>query len=552
MPSQPLHQVPRAARSRVRAALLLVTAALLLAAGAALAAKAPAKGEAPAAPAKAAPAKGAPLAPAPVPTGLENLEKQVREFTLPNGLRFIVVERHQAPVFSFCTAVNAGGANDQVGTTGIAHMMEHMAFKGTPIVGTKDWNAEKPLLDAEEKAWDALLDERRKGAKADSTGLKALEKAFTAAQEAARAQVVSNEFSSVIERAGARDANAMTGDDMTRYFYSMPSNRLELWALMEGGRMAHPVFREFYKEREVVREERRMGIESSPSGRLFMEFVYASYVAHPYHFGVIGYDSDLRTFSRTEGDAYFRRNYVAKNMAVVVVGDVTVKRVQELAQKYFGDLSDAPAPPPVDTEEPVQKAERRVIIEDPAQPLVFIGWHIPAGTDPTYPAYKALASLIAGGDWARINKALVKEKKIITQIGAMAGFPGEKYPNQLVLFVVPAAGQDPEKVEQEIYAVLDGILKDKPFTDEELQGYKVRTRAQRISAVENNSSLANQLAEHQILRGDWREFFRGQERVQALTVADVMGAMKKALIRSNRTVAMIVNPKPAASNEGGR
>lgn len=316
--------------------------------------------------------------------------------------------------------------------------------------------------------------------------------------------------------------------------------------------MAHPVFREFYKEREVVREERRMGVESSPSGRLFMEFIYASYVAHPYRFGVIGYDSDLRTFSRTEGDAYFRKYYVAKNMTVAVVGDVSLPRVQELAQNYFGDLSAAPAPPPVDTEEPVQKAERRVIVEDPAQPMVFIGWHVPAGTDPTFPAYQALASLIAGGDWARLNKALVKEKKIITQIYAMTGFPGEKYPNQLVLYVIPAAGQDPAKVEQEIYAVLDGILKDKPFTAEELQGYKVRTRAQRISSVRYNASLANQLARYQILQGDWREFFRGQERVQALTVADVMGAMKRSLVRGNRTVAMIVNPKPTASTEGGR
>jgi predicted Zn-dependent peptidase len=496
--------------------------------------------------AKASPAKSAPAS-----TGLETLERQVHDFQLTNGLKFIVVERHQAPVFSFETVVGAGSANDQTGTTGLAHMMEHMAFKGTDVVGTTNYAAEKPLLTAEETAWSALLNERRKGAKADTVKLAALEKAFEDSQAKSLKYVDSNASTRILEAAGAQNINAFTADDITAYFYSMPSNRLELWALMSAGTFTHPVFREFYKERDVVYEERRMRTESSPVGRLIDEFIHASYVAHPYGFGGIGHPSDLKSFSRTQGEEYFRTHYVAKNMVTAVVGDVTTDDVKRLAEKYFSGLSSAPKPPPIDTQEPPQHAERRVILEDTAQPILVIGWHVPASTDPPSPACKALADLLAGGDYARLNKALVKERKIATQLNAFTGFPGERYPNQLVLFIVPAAGQDPEVVERAVYGVLDSIAA-KPFTQEELAGYKVRMRAKKIEAAEDNASLAGELAQAQDLYGDWHEFFRESERVQALRPADLMDAMKTYLVRLNRTVGMIVNPKTAAAEGGAK
>jgi predicted Zn-dependent peptidase len=502
--------------------------------------------------AKSAPApKGAAKPAAPKRTGLETLEKQVRMFSLANGLQFILVERHDAPVFSFATVVNSGAANDQIGTTGIAHMMEHMAFKGTEIVGTKDFAAEAGLLADEEKGWDALITERRKGVRADSARLASLDQGFKNTQEKAREKVVSNGYTTLIEQNGGRGVNAFTSNDVTAYFYSLPSNRFELWALMEGGRMAHPVFREFYKERDVVYEERRLRYESSPTGRLFLEFVTAAFQAHPYGFGGIGFPSDLKSFSRTEGEEFYRKNYVAKNMCIALVGDVKEEEAKHNAERYWGDLSDAAAPPPLDTVEPQQRAERRVILEDPAQPFIFIGWHCPAATDPAYPAYEALGSLLAGGDFARLNKRLVKEKKIAVQLQATPGFPGQKYPNLFVMVVVPAAGQDPLAVEQEVYAAL-AEAQASGFTDEELDGYKVRTRAQKISEAESNSGLALQLAQSQILYGDWHQWFREIERVQALTPADLKNAMERTLVKSNRTVGMIVNAGSGTSTGGGR
>jgi predicted Zn-dependent peptidase len=503
-----------------------------------------------------APAAAATAKPAPPPrairTGLESLEKQVQEFTLANGLKFIVVERHQAPVFSFFTTVNSGSANDAVGTTGIAHMMEHMAFKGTSIVGTSDYKAEKPLLAAEEVAWSALLDERRKGARVDSTRLARLQTAFEDAQKASVQYVVSNESTQLVEQAGGQDINAFTADDITAYFYSLPSNRLELWSVLHAGTLLDPVFREFYKEREVVYEERRLRYESSPVGRLYYEFITSAFNAHPYGFGGIGYPSDLHTFSRTQGEAFFHRNYVAKNMTVAVVGDVTQVEMRRLAEKYFGPISDAPAPPPLDTVEPQQIAERRIVLEDKAQPIVLIGWHIPAATDPSYAAYKAVANLLGGGRWSRLYKSLVKDQKIAVNAFVGTGEPGEKYPNLATLFLVPASGQDPEKVEQAAYAVIEEAMTRRPFTDDELSGYKVRVRSSKITAVEDNSGLASELSQAQALYGDWREFFREQERLQSLRPADLTAAMKASFVKNNRTVAMIKNPPAAAANEGGR
>ena len=495
-------------------------------------------------------AAAAPPPSLPAHTGLERLEGQVREFKLKNGLTFIVVERHEAPVFSYMTVVNSGSADDALGTTGLAHMMEHMAFKGTSVVGTRDWRAEKPALDRVEAAWLALREERRKGAGADTTRLHDLEQRFAAAQEEAQRFVVPNESDRILESAGAENANASTSEDITNYFYSIPSNRLELWAVMEGGRLSHPVFREFYKERDVVYEERRMRVESSPTGRLLDEFLHAAFVAHPYHYGTIGFPSDLHAFSRTQGEAFFRTHYVAKNMAIAVVGDVTLPEVKRVAETWFSEVSDAPPPQPLDTVEPEQTAERRVILEDQAQPMLAIGWHVPAATDPRYPACEALMDVLAGGDYARMNKALVKERKLAVTVEEFIGLPGEKYPSLMGFYIVPAAGADPRRVEAAVYEVLAGIGKKAPITAAELHGYQVRMRAQRIEGAESNSTLAENLVTHQILHGDWHQFFREQERVQRLTVADLMGEMRTRMVPSGRTVAMIVNPPGAAAAAG--
>jgi predicted Zn-dependent peptidase len=479
--------------------------------------------------------------------GFRAIEEQVREFTLPNGLTFIVLERHEAPIFAFRTYVNVGGVDEVAGITGIAHMFEHMAFKGTTHIGATDVEAEREALAKVDRTWEALLAERRKRHAADSTRIGDLEAAFKAAQEEAGRYVVSNEFPTVLEREGADGLNAMTGVDLTMYLYSLPSNKLELWALLEGDRLANPVLREFYKERDVVIEERRMGSESTPADRLYEDFIHTAFVAHPYGDGIIGHRSDLETFTRAEAEEFHRKYYVAKNMYIAVVGDVKFDEVKRLAEKYFSAVSDRPAPPPVDTVEPPQRAERRIVMEDDAQPIVFLGYHMPDANDPRYRAHEALSDILTGGRSSRLYTSLVKEQKIAVQVGSTTGFPGEKYPNLLFFYIVPAAGVDPDTALAALDAEIGRLLDRAPVTTEELDGVKTRTRAGFWRGIQSNEGMAMQLAYFQGMSGDWRNLFKEVDRVNAITIEDVMSAARETLRKENRTVGILRQRAKASS-----
>lgn len=471
--------------------------------------------------------------------GFAAIEGQVREFTLANGLTFIVLERHEAPVFSFNTAVNAGGVDAVTGTTGIAHVFEHMAFKGTPHVGTTDFEKEKIALDAVDRAWANLLAERLRGHLADSTKIAGFEAAFKAAQEEAGGYVVSNGFTQVLEEAGVNGLNAGTRVDYTDFLYNLPSNKLELWALMEGDRMTNPVLREFYKEREVIVEERRMDEESTPNGRLFEEFLSTSFKAHPYGDGIIGHRSDLECLSRSDAEKFYREHYVAKNMATAVVGDVSAAEVERLANRYFSGVSDAPAPPPVVTVEPRQAAERRVVIEEDAQPVILLGYQEPDMNDPRFHAFEALTSVLGDGRSSRLYTSLVKEKKVAVQVGAGSGMPGRKYGNLLFAYIVPATGVDPDSALAAFDAEVARFLAEAPVTKDELDGVKARARAEFWHSIQSNEGMAGQLAYFQELTGSWRNLFKLVDEMNAVTEGDVMSAAKECLRKDNRTVAML-------------
>ncbi len=479
--------------------------------------------------------------------GFAALEGQVREFTLPNGLKFIVLERHDVPIFSYQTIVNAGAVDEVAGVTGIAHMFEHMAFKGTTHVGATDIEKESEVLDAVDAAYAALRAERWKRRDADPARLEDLEAAFKAAQAEADGFVVSNEFSKVLEEQGAQNLNAGTAADVTMYAYNLPSNRLELWALTESDRLVNPVLREFYKERDVVIEERSMRIESTPSGRLFENFVQTAFVAHPYGNGLVGHRSDLESFSRSQAEAFRKEHYVAKNMTIAVVGDVDAKQVEALAQKYFSAVSAAPAPPPVETVEPPQAAERRIVMEDEAQPLVFFGYHMPDLNDPDFQSYKALADIVGSGRSGRLYTSLVKEKKIAVQTFMTAGFPGEKYPNLMFGVLVPSAGVDPDSALALYDAEIARLLADKPITAEELDGFKTRAQADFWKKIGSNGGMAEQLSYYQMMTGDWRNLFREVDEVQAVTTEKVMEVARETLRKDNRTVAVLRNRAGSAS-----
>ncbi len=468
----------------------------------------------------------------------QEIQDQVQEFTLDNGIHFIVLERHDVPVFSFNTYMNVGSSDELTGHTGMAHILEHMAFKGTSAIGTTDIKKELKAMAAEDEAFAALLQERNKGDQADPDKLAELEAAFDAAVDAAREFVVANEFGEIVEENGGRGMNAGTWTDTTNYFYSFPSNRLELWAYLEGTRMSDPVLREFYTEKHgPVTEERRMRTDNSPIGMLIEQFQNLSFMAHPYHHSTIGWMSDIQNATRADCRAFYDKLYVGGNMTVAVVGDVDFDEVKKLAKKYFADVNDA-EPPVMDTFEPEQKGERRIVIEDESQPFYICGFHIGNYADADYAVYEAIADIIGQGRTSRLYERLVKQDKIAAQVMSFAGFPANKYPTLLAFLGIPSKDVTALEIEEAIFEEIQKLV-DEGVSEEELAGVKRRAKANYVRSLRGNLGLARQLASYQGLTGDWREMFVQLDDIEAVTVEDVQRVAKEIFVPNNRTVAYI-------------
>lgn len=469
---------------------------------------------------------------------LADFEKRVTVKVLPNGLTLIVCERPEAPVFSYFTIVDAGDANDPGGQSGLAHMFEHLAFKGTKDIGTTNYAAEKVALDKVEVAYAAYDAEFRKRVGKDPAKLQQLHDAFLAAQKDAQQYVIPNEFTEIAEANGASGLNAETSLDATQYFWSMPANRFELWAYMESDRIANPVPREFYKERDVVMEERRMRIDSNPIGRLEEQFVAAAYVAHPYHRPGVGWQSELSQITATEADAFHRKYYVPANIVIAVAGDVKASQVMPVLEKYFGAIPSGPKPEEMTTVEPPQTAEKSVVIKEATQPLYFEGYHRPDYLDPDDAVYDAIQDIFSNGRTSRLYRSLVRDQQIAALAEGFSGLPGDKYPGLFAFAAVPNQGHTPEEMRTGIHKEIEK-LKTSDITDEELAMFKTRARADLLRGLGDNQGLAEQLAIYQQRYGDWRELFNQLQKIDAVTKADVRRVANKIFVENNRTYAMI-------------
>jgi predicted Zn-dependent peptidase len=483
------------------------------------------------------------IAPCAAAQDLAAFEKRVTVEMLDNGLTLIVCERPEAPVFSFFTHVDVGADREVPGITGIAHMFEHMAFKGTDTIGTTDYAAEKAALERVEEAYAAFDEERRKPIGRDEKRLAELEKAWRDAIAAADQYVVSNAFGEIIDREGGVGLNAYTNSDETGYFFSFPVNRLELWAYLESERFLKPVMREFYKERDVVMEERRMRTDSNPFGRLFEQALAASYIAHSYGRPVVGWMSDLQSFSATDARAFYDKYYIPANMIVAVVGDVKAAEVVSLVEKYFGRLPARARPDPVRTVEPPQLGERHVRLKESSQPVYLETYHRPSARDPDDAVYDVVGELLSRGRTSRLYRSLVRDKRIAAQAVGFAGFPGTKYPNLFLFGAIPVPGHTTAELQEAIRAEIER-LKTEDVSKEELRMIKTRVKADLLRQLASNTGLAQQLAINHARLGDWREMFRQVDRIDAVTAAEVRRVANKTFVESNRTVAILDTQTP--------
>ncbi len=475
---------------------------------------------------------------------LASFEKRVHVKKLSNGLTVLFLSRPQAPVFSFFTLVDAGDAQDPDGRTGLAHMMEHMAFKGTDEIGTTNYPAEKAALAKVESAYAAYDQENNRVVNRDEKKIAELKAAWEKARAEADKYVVKNEFGEIIERNGGVGLNASTGLDHTQYFYSLPANRLELWAYLESERFLHPVMREFYKERDVVMEERRMRTDSSPTGRLVEQFLSVAYDGSPYHRPGIGYASDLRHFSATDAARFFKTYYVPSNMVVAVVGDLDADKVFAIVEKYFGRIPSGPKPEEYETAQTKQTSERRVVLHEASQPFYIEGYQKPNYRDKDDVVFSVISGVMSEGRTSRLYRSLVRDQKIAVAAEGFSGFPGDKYRTLYAFYAVPAQGHSADEMGSAIHEAIEK-LKSEGVSADELKMVKTRSKAALLRSLANNQGLAGNLASNQLKYGDWRELFRRIDKIDAVTNEDVKRVANEIFVENNRTVGILETTRAA-------
>ncbi len=461
---------------------------------------------------------------------------KVQEHRLDNGATVLLVERHDSPTVAAYISFRVGGVNETSQNRGVAHLLEHMLFKGTKTLGTKDYAAEKPLLE-KIKMVGQQIDVLKNRRDADPLELQQLREQLKELQTEHRKLVVKNEFSKIYGENGGVGYNAFTGKDSTTYLINLPANKLELWAAIESDRLENAVFREFYTERDVVHEERRRSYESSPNGLMYETLLATAYQVHPYRNPVIGWNSDIDNLDPDQIRDFFKKYYTPVNMVITLVGDFDSKSTLQMVDRYFGKLAPGVPVPPVVDKEPEQRGERRVTIDFDAEQQLMIAYHKPAMPHKEDYVFDIILQVLGEGRTSRLYKSLVVEKQLVTDVGVFTA-PGSRYNNLMILSMTPRNGRSCPDIEKATYAELDR-LKSEPLSRSELDTARKQIMTSILRGLEGNGGLARMLSSYQTL-GDWHYLVDYEKQINSVTAEDVMAAAKHYLRVDNRTVVTLI------------
>ncbi len=467
---------------------------------------------------------------------LDRVIDNLTEFRLDNGMKFIVLERHEAPVVSFMTYADVGGVDEAEGKTGVAHFLEHLAFKGTTRIGTKNYEQEKILLGRLDLIAEKIQEATSAGIQAE---VARLQKLFDDTEAEAQKLVKQNEFGQIVEQAGGVGLNANTSTDATRYMYSFPANKVELWMSLESERFLDPVFREFYKEKEVILEERRLRVDNSPIGTMVEAMLDKAYDVHPYKRPVIGYDKDIRNLTREDVQKFFDAHYYPRNLTIAIVGDVNPAQVKELAQVYFGRYKAKAAVEAKIEAEPPQKATREVTVQLPTQPWYLEAYHRPSINDPDNAVYDIIGRLLSDGRTSRLYKSLVEKQQLALSAQGFSGFPGNKYPNLMLFYALTAPGRTADEVGAALEKEVTKLNTER-VSALELDRVKTQARAELLRSLDSNMGMAELLLEYEVKTGSWRNLFKQLEAIAAVTPGDIERVAKATFQPQNRTIGRLL------------
>jgi len=466
---------------------------------------------------------------------LKELEQKVVRFELSNGLKVVFFHRDSAPVFSAQIWVKVGGVNEVPGKTGLSHLLEHMAFKGSQSIGTKDFHQEEILLKELYQIQEKLRADRNPSLQEQAETIKGkLNKLW-----------VSDEFSRVYQRQGGSGLNAGTSKDYTFYTVKLPSVAFELWCQLESDRLTNPVFRQFYEEVDVVKEERRMRVEDSPTGSLYEALLSTAYWSHPNRLPVVGWMKDLDNLRVEDLAALHKTYYRPDNMVLALVGDLQEQEARIMLEKYFGPIPKGVGEvPKVLSVEQKQQGERTSVVEYDAQPEIMIGFHKPVYPDADDARFAVVHAILAGGRSSMLERKLVEETQLALAVDTGEA-PGQLYPSLFYVHAVPSPGVSVDRLKDAVVSVLDG-LKTTPVTEAELTAAKRRVRVEFLSTLTSLYGLSKMLAEAELFWGDWRSLVEIYKTVEDTSIEDVSRLAATYFKRDNRTYVYLASPDHAA------
>ena len=464
------------------------------------------------------------------------LAQRVKEHRFANGMTLLFVHRDASPTFTAYITLGVGSVDETSRTRGVAHLLEHMLFKGTRTHGTLDFVREQPLLDEIERI-GSQIDSLKVRPGIDPEPLVELRTELARLQQLHKELVVKDEFSAIYAENGGTGFNAFTSKDLTTYLISLPSNKLELWALLESDRMRSPVLREFYTERDVVQEERRRSYDSNPDGLLYENLLATAFKVHPYRNPIIGWHSDIESLTIRETRDFLHAYYAPVNTVIALVGDLDFERSVEMMERYFGDIPPGVPVPPVSDVEPAQLGEKRLTIRFDAEPRVAMAWHKPTLPEKDDYVFDLIDIILSGGRTSRLYKSLVLERRLAVGVSTY-GAPGARYPN---LFVVSATPRHPHSLSEVEAAITEELerLKTEPVSQQELERAINQLRFDRLERLRSNEGLASMLTYYQSVAGDWRYLVTYDEQVANLSAEDIMAAARKYFTDSNKTLVRL-------------
>ncbi|MCX7817275.1 MAG: insulinase family protein [Syntrophales bacterium] len=458
---------------------------------------------------------------------------------MKNGIKVILLERNTSPTISFYIRFKAGAANDPAGKSGMAHLLEHMLFKGTKSIGTVNYKREREVLKKIYKVGSAIDRERMKGELADKDKIVLLQRKLEKLNQRHRKLYRSNEIDRIYTENGAEHYNATTGQDLITVHVSLPSNRMEVWARIESDRMFNTVFREFYQERNVILEERKQRIESRPEGKLMEKFYAEAFTVHPYNRPIIGYQNEVAFITPHDLQNFYRETLSPEKTIITVVGNFKSWEAKKIIHKYFGNLKTSSVVEKSVILEPPQKSERKFCLNKiDAKPLLVIGYHKPNPPHDDDCVFDVISTILSRGRSSRFFQEIVEKRNLAESVIAINGLPGERYPNLFVIYAQPRSSTKIDDLENAIYSILED-LKNGKISQEELNKAKNYLRVDVLRSQTTNEEIADMLSYYEAQVGDFRYIERYLRRLDSITLEDLRRVAHAYLKRDNRTVGMI-------------